>query len=247
MFQNIFTQLRRFLPILFDTIPFIVEHKLWRGFFKEKAILIISATIAVIIPWSIYSYLSSEDGIQHQQGVSEKLTNVIGTKDLWEAVSGGTESYLIIIMISMLITFFGNRTMEELTGHKVKLTFNNYLSSQFRVFVLSIRNFVLEKFISIPIVFLVSLFFPDFVGKIVAFSISGFFAGYIFFDAYFETFKIKIRNAVPLINSHFAASSIIGMVAITLFNIPLLGGIIASFICTVAATRYLHYGQNWEK
>ena len=136
--------------------------------------------------------------------------------------------------------------MEELTGHKVKLTFMNYLSSQFRVFVLSIRNFVLEKLISIPIVLLVSLFFPDFVGKIVAFSISGFFAGYVFLDAYFETFKIKIRNAMPLVNTHYAASVIIGIVAITLFNIPLFGGIIASFICTVAATRYLHYGQNWE-
>jgi len=243
---NIIPQLRRFLPILFDTIPFIVENKLWRGFFKEKTILAISAITAVVIPWSIYNYFSTEGGMEKEQGIYDKLSKLVGSESLWEAVSEGSQGYLIIILISMLITFFGNKTMEELTGDKVKLTFKNYLYSQLRVFVLSIRNLVLEKLISIPLAIIISLFFPDFVGKIAVFVISGFFAGYVFLDSYFAIFKIKIKNAEPLVNSNYAVSTAIGMVALTLFNIPLLGGFIASFVCTVAATRYLHYGKKWD-
>jgi hypothetical protein len=247
MFKIIISQLTKVIPILFDSIPFIVKHKLWSGFFKEKVILILSVIAAILIPLGIYDYFSEADNGQLGKGVYDKLIQLTGKESLWEAVSDGSQGYVIIILLSMLITFFGNKTMEVLTGDKVPLTFKNYIVSQLRVFVLSIRNLVLQKLISIPLAIVIGLFFPDWLGEIAVFMISGFFAGYIFLDAYFEIFRIKIKSAVPIINSNYAASSVIGMVALTLFNIPLIGGVIASFVCTVAATRYLHYGKNWDK
>ena len=55
---------------LINTIPFIVNNKLWRGFFEHKLVMIVAVLTAIVIPWSLFRYIESKAEILSSYSLS---------------------------------------------------------------------------------------------------------------------------------------------------------------------------------
>jgi hypothetical protein len=223
---------------LLKTIPFIITNKLWEGFFKQKAVLTISVFSAIVVPITIYDVFTdvSSDMVSQKQSFinSDTLENT------YSALFDGSNKYLALLLLHMLNVYFSNKTIEKLSGHIIDISFKEMLESQFRNFKVIIRNWFFEIIIGVGISIIIGIFGPDWLEEVFKFLVGSFFVGFIFLDNYNAAFKISIKDSSQVIYAHAGSAMGLGIVAKTLFLIPFVGPILASFICGVAGTWYMH-------
>lgn len=240
-------QANRSIKIILNTIPFIIENSLWKGVFKQKLILIFSAISAIVIPYSLISFLAdhfrnnaSDDSI----ATNEAGAIAMGNNLTLETISDGGNIYLAMILIQMIVVYFSNKTIEHLSGTVIHMSIREMISSQIRVIVVSLRNWFLQLFIGILISIVIGIFGPSFLKAPLTWFVQCYFVGYLFLDNYNFTFGMSIANSRKVISRHIAAATIVGFVANVLFLLPIVGFIFASFICSVAATYYMHTSED---
>jgi hypothetical protein len=227
---------------LVNTIPFIVNNKLWRGFFEHKLVMIVSVLTAIVIPYSLFRYIESKSEILSSYSLtgdpiaSAGIQNSVSFQSLFE----GGNKWLVLILIQMLVVYFSNKTIEHLSGVTVHMTGKELIKSQIRTIVVVIRNWVFELVIGIGISIVIGIFGPDFLEEWLKYFVGCYFVGYLFIDNYNHTFGISIKDSTPIVRSHLGAALVIGFVAKILFLMPVVGAILVSFICSVAATWYMH-------
>jgi hypothetical protein len=223
---------------LLNTIPFIVFHKLWEGFFKQKAVLTISVLAAIVIPYTLYdayTNISSDFLTQKQSFIgSESITKNIN--DLFD----GSNKYIVLILLHMFNVYFSNKTIEKLSGHIIDISFKEMISSQVRNLKVIIRNWIREIIIGVGISIIIGILGPDWLEEVLKFLLGSYFVGYIFLDNYNAAFKISIKESSHMVYHHAGAAIGLGLVAKILFLLPWVGPILASFICGVAGTWYMH-------
>lgn len=238
-------QLRHFIPQLqtisqqlINTIPFIVTNKLWQGFFKQKAVLTISIISAIVIPYTIYDTISNvgSDFIAQKQSFVHSET----LEKTYSGLFDGSNKYLALILLHMLNVYFSNKTIEKLSGHIIDISFKEMLNSQFRNIKVIIRNWFYEILIGVGISIIIGIFGPDWLEDVLKFLLGAYFVGFIFLDNYNAAFKISIKDSSQIVYSHAGAAMGLGIVAKILFLLPYVGPILASFICGVAGTWYMH-------
>ncbi len=231
---------------LINTIPFIVNNKLWRGFFDHKLVLVISVLAAVIIPWSVFKYIESKAAFLSTYSLAGKniatadINNSINFQSLFE----GGNKWLILILIQMLVVYFSNKTIEHLSGVTIHMSGKEMIQSQFRTVVIVVRNWIFELIIGIGIAIVIGIFGPDFLEEWLKFAVGCYFVGYLFIDNYNHTFAIDIKNSSTIVRRHAGAALVIGFVAKILFLLPIAGALIVSFICSVGATWYMHTSED---
>ena len=71
-----------------------------------------------------------------------------------------------------------------------------------------------------------------------------YFLGLAFIDNYNEQKNISIKESFSIAYDHIGAAIVVGIVAYTLFLIPLFGIIITPFICAVGTTTYMYYSDK---
>lgn len=232
----------RMVNTLNETIPFLVNNKLWKGFFNQKTVLYLTILLGLVIPFALFKSLDnetvSEAPVTNRMGIT-----VLDTSNLLTTFSG-FHKYIILILFSMLITYLMHKTIDTISGYDKSITIKDYISSLYRNILLSIRSFMLELFMGIMITIIFGIFGPDWLVDIIKFFIGAFFVGYVFFDSYFYLYKLKIKEAKKKIHTHIPAAVILGTAIKLIFAIPFLGAIFGSIIGAVAATWYLHTSED---
>lgn len=241
-----FSQLKEMTKIILETFPFIIKNRLWKGFTKQKMALIFIVITSILWVWSFIRYFKTNNeardaaNFENSEIDSSALSNAISFDSLFE----GSNKYVLLILIQMLVVYFSNKTIEILSNHKIHMTIKEMIQSQWRVIQVTVRNWVIEIIIGVGISIIVSLFAPEFFEDVLKWIVQCYFVGYFFVDNYNNTFGMKIKESAVIIRKHMGATLIIGLVANILFLPPVIGAIIASFICSVAATWYMHTGPD---
>ncbi len=217
---------------------FIRENKLWRGYLKSGWLAKMSIILAVIFAFiflnNVYDGFSTyfgEQNAEHTMGLAS-----LGNHVFYD----GFSKYLLLIILEMLIFFFSVKTLNILDNTDIQPTKDEFIGAQKRMIKVSLRNYIYEMILKFLISTVLSIVFLGFLKHIFFLLLEFYFLGYGFMDNYFEQKKMNVKEAQPFIFKHKYATMTIGAVAYLLFLFPLIGAIVAPFICAVAACCYLH-------
>jgi hypothetical protein len=239
-------QFKEMTNILSKTTHFIINNKLWKGFLKQKLALTFLVIAGILVAWSTLKYVKTNTealyAVNFQK--SEIATSALNNAMSIESLFAGSHKYVLLILIQMLVVYFSNKTIEILSDMKINMSLGEMIQSQWRVLQLTIRNWVIEIIIGIIISIFVGIFAPDFMEDVLKWLVQCYFVGYFFIDNYNNTFGLKISESAKIVRKYAGATLMIGLVANLLFFLPVIGAIIASFICSVAATWYMHTGPD---
>ena len=239
-------QLKEMTHIMSNTTQFIVKNKLWQGFIKQKLALTFLVIAGVLMAWSTLKYVKTNTEALYAVNFekSEIATSALNSAMSIESLFAGSNKYVLLILIQMLVVYFSNKTIEILSDIKIDMSLGEMIQSQWRVLQLTVRNWVIEIIIGVGISIIVGIFAPDFIEKALKWLVQCYFVGYFFIDNYNNTFGLKISESAKIVRKYAGATLMIGLVANLLFFLPVIGAIIASFICSVAATWFMHTGPD---
>ncbi len=231
---------------LYQTPAFIWKNKLWEGFFRQKTVRIVTLIAAIIIPWSVYEYLqavipSISSALSENSALS--LGSMKNSANISTVFDGGNK-YIILVLIQMLVVYFSNKTIEKISGVTIDFSVKEMIGSVIRTLIVAVRNWVLELVLGILIAVIIGLFGPDFLSEGLKYILSSYFVGYLFLDNYNHTFGVGIAKSSSVIRRHICPAIVIGLVTQLLFLLPVAGPLIASFICSVGATWYMHTSED---
>jgi|GEM_PF-748209 len=247
---DIIHELDTFKDALFlhdDGYRFIKFHKTWRGFMKYGWAS--KALIGVGILFSLHFFSIIFDWISH---VYEEGGNIVANTstmfiDLKELVflEGGIK-YLILICVEILIFHCSVKTINILDGKERQPQLQDFLAAEKRMIAVSFKCFIQESIIAVVLGVLLNivglkpyLFLPMFL-------VHSYFIGFAFFDNYNEQYGFNIKESTKLVNERIGAVIGIGMVAVLLFKLPILGAIAAPMLGATTATMYLYgEGLHW--
>jgi len=243
-----FRQLVLMTNFLLEAPNFIFKNKLWKGFFKDRLIIALGILTLILFAKFGLDFINSKVAVSEinlESGDDTLKDKVFNIENLYS----GSHAFTIMILIQLLLVHFSNKTISVKLGQEIKMSFKELVWSQLRSLIVSIRNWVINLILGIGIVILLSIFGPDFLVKPIKYILLAYFVGYLFLDSYLNAFGVSIKKSAPIIRQHIGAALILGLVTKVLFLLPVIGPLIASFICSVAATRYMlatedsHVGQ----
>lgn len=161
-------------------------------------------------------------------------------KEEHRSVFSGSLKFLLLIFLEVLIFHFAVKTNNILKGEKVVLKFNQFYKAQIRMIKVMFRKWVYGLIMYILISIACSIIGFSFMIDPIMFFVYGFYLGFAFLDNYLEQSGFTIKESAKCIQSHFGASTVIGLFASIFMHIPLVGPLLVPFICAIAATRYGH-------
>ena len=148
--------------------------------------------------------------------------------------------YLTIIFLSPVFTYLSEKTASIQKGRIYNFKFTQFIKDIFRAIIISARN-ILVQLVMVFVLFLIG-FVPVIGWGISIFGnllIVSYFYGFSFLDYTNERHQLSIKESVKIIRRKKGLAIGLGLVFYLCFFIPLLGGLISSFlaiISVVAAT-----------
>ena len=148
--------------------------------------------------------------------------------------------YLTIIFLSPVFTYLSEKTASIQKGKTYNFNFTQFVNDIFRAILISVRNILIQ----LSMVF--ALFLIGFI-PVIGWGISifgnllivSYFYGFSFLDYTNERNQLSIKESVKIVRRKKGLAIGLGLVFYLCFFIPLLGGVISSFlaiISVVAAT-----------
>lgn len=218
---------------------FIKKNKLWEGYWAHgwiaKWTIFIGALVTILFVCNIYNTFSS---LAHSPESSETMNMGVIIEKVY--FQGGIK-YLLLIVMEMLIFHFSTRTLNILEGKSTSIKPSEFVSAQIRMIKISIRNYFYEIVIGILLAIVLGILGGSELKSFLMLFVQFYFIGFAFMDNYFEQKNLTIKESGYYIKEHLFAAVIIGAAGYGLFMIPLIGALTAPFICSVAATSYLHH------
>ena len=222
---------------------FIMDNKLWQGYLSIGWISKLCVLVAIVFSYAFISgvfemFNSSENAEIVQQGsfsFYKKLENLGNAMLL-----SGLTKYFILILLETIIFHFAVKTQNILSGENRELTIKDFVAAEIRMIKVALRSWVFEIILSAVAVFALKLAGLDILSTVVFFLIQSYFLGLAFIDNYNEQHEISIKESFSVAYEQIGASLLVGIVAYTLFLIPLFGIILTPFICAVGTTTYMH-------
>ena len=148
--------------------------------------------------------------------------------------------YLTIIFLSPVFTYLSEKTASIQKGKIYNFNFTQFVNDIFRAILISIRN-ILVQLLMVFVLFLIG-FVPVLgwgISIILNLIIVSYFYGFSFLDYTNERHQLSIKESVKIVRRKKGLAVGLGLVFYLCFFIPLLGGVISSFlaiISVVAAT-----------
>lgn len=148
--------------------------------------------------------------------------------------------YLTIIFLSPVFTYLSEKTASIQKGKIYNFNFTQFVNDIFRAILISIRN-ILVQLVMVFVIFLIG-FVPVLgwgIAIILNLIIVSYFYGFSFLDYTNERNQLSIKESVKIVRRKKGLAVGIGLVFYLCFFIPILGGVISSFlaiISVVAAT-----------
>jgi CysZ protein len=156
--------------------------------------------------------------------------------------------YLTIIFLSPVFTYLSEKTASIQKGKTYNFNFTQFVNDIFRAILISVRNILIQ--LSMVFVLFLIGFIPVIGWGISIFGnllIVSYFYGFSFLDYTNERHQLSIKESVKIVRRKKGLAIGLGLVFYLCFFIPLLGGVISSFlaiISVVAATISLEQTSN---
>jgi uncharacterized protein involved in cysteine biosynthesis len=218
---------------------FINKNKLWEGYWKRgwvaKATLISGAILTILFLSNIYTTFT--ELVQNSDASQSISMGLIVEKIYFQ---GGIK-YVLLIVLEMLIFHFSTKTLDVLEGQESDLKPSDFIAAQVRMIKISVRNYFFEILIGILLAIVLGFVGASSCKSFLMLFVQFYFIGFAFMDNYFEQKGLSIKESGNYIKEHLFAATIIGAAGYILFMIPLIGALVGPFICSVAATSYLHH------
>jgi len=237
------------LESVIETIPFIRENKIWKGFFENKWVATVSIMVSVLFSYWLMSdifstnaiVLSSIDAVDlSEQGASIKDNIKEASKG--EALSSGSR-YLLLILLEVIIFHFSVKTLSLLTNNTSYPKFKNFITAEKRMMKLLIISFIKGLLASIILGIVLSIIGLGDLTSFMMFFVYSYFMGYAFIDNYNEQFDINIKDSLLKVRQHVGAATLLGAVVTGLMYFPVVGPFFAPLFGAVAGTIYSHKYQ----
>ena len=148
--------------------------------------------------------------------------------------------YLTIIFLSPVFTYLSEKTASIQKGKIYNFNLTQFVNDIFRAILISVRNILVQLVMAFAL-FLIG-FLPVIGWGISIFGnliIVSYFYGFSFLDFTNERHQLSIKESVKIVRRKKGLAIGLGLVFYLCFFIPLLGGVISSFlaiISVVAAT-----------
>jgi len=160
-----------------------------------------------------------------------------------KSLFSGSLKFLLLIFLEVLIFHFAVTTNNVLKSENRTLKFQHFSKAQIRMTKVLIRKWVYGLIMFILVSIICGITGTTFLRDFIMFSIYGYYMGFAFIDNYLEQFHFSIRQSAKCVQSHFGAATVFGLFAGLVMNIPIIGPLIAPFLCAIAATRYGHISK----
>lgn len=230
-----------------DGYRFIKFHKIWKGFnrygWASKVLMLIGLLVsfsflAIIVHW-VQGVFGEGSGI-----VANTSAMFAEMKELF-FLEGGIK-YLILIGVEILIFHCSVNTINILNGQNRVPVFQDFVAAEKRMIMVVFRSYILEMILTVLITTVLKIVGLDFFKFIPIFFVHAYFIGFTFFDNYNEQYGFNIKESTKQINQRIGAVIGIGMVAVLLLKIPVIGAIAAPILGATTATMYLYgEGVHW--
>jgi CysZ protein len=150
-----------------------------------------------------------------------------------------TYKFIVLATLSPFMSIMSEKCEEEYEGRSYKFGITKNIKFILRAFGLSIVNFAIEMFFTF-FFFIMGVFLPfKLVFYIFTIIIQSFFIGYSFVDFAYERKEWGIRESIKNSFSNFIILSILGLLFLMFFNIPIIGVIYGPFYFTIVGTLYV--------
>ena len=208
-FKDIIPHFINGAKVLRDTIPFVLKHKLWKGFFQHKWVLFLSIAISILFSYLVFQdffsamFIEKELDTVVQAGMSfdvEKLVNEVQNEGKKGAFSSGTK-YILLILLEVVIFHFSIKTLSILSENGEEPKFKDFLNAEKRMIKLMAINYI-KGLIALGVIS-IGLSILGFKGwtSFIMFFIYAYFVGHAFLDNYNEQFnKSNLSNNCPCIS-----------------------------------------------
>lgn len=230
-----------------DSYRFIKHHKIWKGFmdygWASKVLLVVGilfslSFFAIIFDWIEHIY--SQGG-----NIISNTSSMLGDMKDLVFLEGGIK-YLILIAVEILIFHCSVKTINILNGQNRTPVFQDFIAAEKRMIAVAFRSFILETIAGAILGVLLSIVGLKFFLFIPMFLVHSYFIGFAFFDNYNEQYGFNLKESTKMVNKGLGAVIGVGMIAVLLFKIPIVGAIVAPVLGAVTATMYLYgEGVHW--
>lgn len=208
----------------FKALKFLVKHKFWWY-----------SLVPFIVFTGIYS-LGFYLGSLEKQTLPSEGDDIL--KNIWYYLFNGIvlllsyallnfTRYIVIILISPVLSTISQRTEKILTGNKYKFNLSQLFKDIIRAVKLAFRNIVYEfSFIAIVIVtfWIIGMFFTDhiliisMIEKIIIMMIAFYYYGFAFLDYTLERMRFSVEDSVKYMRKHRGLAISIGIIFTPIFH-----------------------------
>ncbi|MBK9734538.1 MAG: EI24 domain-containing protein [Saprospiraceae bacterium] len=144
--------------------------------------------------------------------------------------------YILIILLSPLLSYISEKTESEITGTKNRGAFS-FIQATSRSIRINLLNMAKELIIS-SMLFLIS-FIPmiNIISLPMLLMVQAYFTGFGFMDFYMER-HYSFSKTIEIVYQHKWAAMTLGSIFILMFTIPIIGILFAPYLTVVVGTRY---------
>ncbi len=230
----------------FLSVPgFISKHRLWVGFTSHKLVLLAVVCLGLIAGFTFLEAVTqwwANLEIRKPLDVGIQAANLLNNVAVfgYESFTKGAYKYLILIVMELLIFHAVLKTSKILTGFEEPLTTRIFVKAQIRMIKVSMFSFGMELVATILLSVALSLTNLEFLKGSLSFLIECFFLGFALIDNYNEINRYGIKASFKSTLRYPGAAIAVGMVMYVLILIPLVGPVLGSLICAIAATIIMH-------
>ncbi len=238
-----------------DAFGFIFKNKLAWTFLIPIALTIVFVMSGTVFVGQFFDYINnlitSKVGIDETSfwgGMLSGLVNFV-MYILSFIILAYISGYIVIILMSPLLSYLSEKTEKILTGEEYTSDFSQIAKDVVRGVLLSLRNLFLEL-ILLFLMFLLS-FIPvvGLVATVFVFLISAYFYGFSFIDFSNERHQLNVKQSVKLVKKHKWLAIGNGTVFSLFLFVPFFSVFLSMFgsiIAVVAATIALHKAEVYQ-
>jgi len=229
---------------------FIINHKLWEGFWKYGWVLRALIILAILFSLnSINIFMKWLDRFQANNTANTFAEMGVLMENMalenYNFLFTGSLKYIMLILLEVIIFHICRRTMEILTQESGDLSFNTFLKAQIRMINVVIRAYFMEMGLTILIKIGFGIFSAyDFLEPAFIFTAQCFFLGFLVMDNYHEQFHLPIKESFKNTKRFVGVAIAVGLFLNVLLLIPVIGPIIGPMVAAVAVTLIMYQISN---
>ena len=230
--KEMFRQIGIGIVAYYRSFEFIVRQAMWLYF-------LIPGILSILIYWGGEVTLQKLRLVDFKGITDDELDRylILGLQALFVFAANKMNKYVVMILLSPVLTQLSARTERILSGHTYPFGFRQYVHNLLRGLQIAFRNLFFQMII-VMLWLVIAAFVPgaDVATPVVVFFIGFYFYGFYFMDYVSERLGYNLQESVNFIRKNAAFAFTIGGIFSLLFLIPYAGVVVAPISASIAAT-----------